>query len=103
MNSVMRKLAPLVIGAIAFTAVSVGQASATVPVDPTLGYASSDHMPDIVQPVWWHHYWGWHRWGYWHRPWGWGWHRWGYWHRPWGWGWGWHRRWCYWHPRACGW
>jgi hypothetical protein len=85
-------LAPIIVGAIAISLVSIGGASAGVPYSHAFTYSESAPGPGLVQNAQWHH--GWHHgWGG-----GYGWHH-GYgWHGG-GWGPG---RWCYWHPYACG-
>jgi hypothetical protein len=94
MTKLAKALVPVVVGAMAITAVSLSDASAEVSFSHTLTYSQSDAA--LLQPVWWRGGYGWRGgWG-WHRGWGWR-AGWGY--RGWGWG---GRRWCYWHPYACG-
>jgi hypothetical protein len=77
-----RHLATCSIAALAGAAMltlSMGSASAFTLASPSLENSVASAQ---VEKVWWRHYWGGPRWGG---------------------GWGYHRRWCYWHPRACGW
>lgn len=105
----MLKLTPMVaplVGAIALATVTLGEASAAVPAPGPISVPQADSTGHgMVQKAQWHGGWGYGygpRWGY--RRWGygpgWGYRRWGGYYGP-GWGWG-RRRWCYWHPYACG-
>lgn len=107
MLKLTRVVAPL-FGAIAFAAITLGVASAAPASGPISASQADGTDHGMVQKAQWYGGWGYGYgpgWGY--RRWGgygpgWGYRRWGgyYGYGP-GWGWG-RRRWCYWHPYACG-
>lgn len=92
MSDLKRVGLSLLFGAVALATVSATEASAAPAIDTSLAPVHATPAESgLVQNVWWRY----RRWG-----WGWGYRPWGY-YRGWGWRGG--RRWCYWHPRACGW